>query len=279
MGQVPEKPIVLAPRGEFSTGALMMKRLKKRLYILWVKHIGLVDDIFWQASSDYEKLDILTAFGHHSKNNPLLIHVASNLPPKLNSRPKLIHRPVKQVNSANMVFLSRIARKKNLDFALNLLTNVGGDVLLDIYGPMEDQRYWQECQVLIDRLPSNVKVEYRGLVSHDQVEEVFSRYHLFLFPTRGENFGHVILEALSAGCLVLTSDQTPWRDLTKKKVGWDVSLNEPERFYPALKELIFMDNSTFQQWSKSAQEYAYRFAGDPILIEANRRLFLQALQG
>ena len=36
---------------------------------------------------------------------------------------------------------------------------------------------------------------------------------IFLFPTRGENFGHVVAEALSVGCPVLTTPTTIWTDL------------------------------------------------------------------
>ena len=38
----------------------------------------------------------------------------------------------------------------------------------------------------------------------------FSEYDAFVFPTRGENFGHVIAESLSASCPVVCTDQTPW---------------------------------------------------------------------
>jgi glycosyltransferase involved in cell wall biosynthesis len=34
-----------------------------------------------------------------------------------------------------------------------------------------------------------------------------------VFPTLGENFGHVIAESLSASCPVICSDQTPWNDV------------------------------------------------------------------
>ena len=44
-GQIPEKPLVLAPRGEFSPGALSLKSLKKRLYISLIRPIGIYNNI------------------------------------------------------------------------------------------------------------------------------------------------------------------------------------------------------------------------------------------
>src|SRR5690606_10471907 len=94
----------------------------------------------------------------------------------------------------------------------------------DIYGPISDQDYWKECQALIKSLPANVVATYCGSVAPARVAELFSKYDLFFLPTRGENYGHVIAEALSMGTLVLISDQTPWRELQADGLGWDVPL-------------------------------------------------------
>jgi glycosyltransferase involved in cell wall biosynthesis len=45
----------------------------------------------------------------------------------------------------------------------------------------------------------------------DDVPGTFAQYDLFAFPSRGENFGHVVLESLSVGTPVLVSDRTPWK--------------------------------------------------------------------
>jgi glycosyltransferase involved in cell wall biosynthesis len=124
------------------------------------------------------------------------------------------------------VFISRISPKKNLLFALRMLQSVLGDISFDIYGPIEDARYWNRCEKAIGTLPPNVRVKYMGMVEHEKVGEVFAEHDLFLFPTLGENYGHVICEALSAGCPVLISDQTPWRHLQEEGAGWDIPLAE-----------------------------------------------------
>ena len=66
--------------------------------------------------------------------------------------------------------------------------------------------------------------KYMGIVKHERVGEVFAEHDLFLLPSLGENYSHVTCEALSAGCPVLISDRTPWRNLQQKGVGWDVPL-------------------------------------------------------
>lgn len=277
LGLVSDKPVILAPRGEFSKGALAIKGLRKRPYIWLAKRLGLYDNVTWQASSEYEQQDIMVAFGAHGATRSISLTAAPNLPPRLPFSGRSQRRAIKRAQGARVLFLSRIARKKNLDFALDLLSAVEGDVEFDIYGPIEDMKHWQECQALMRLLPDNVRPTYKGAVHPEQVRDVFGQYHLFLFPTRGENFGHVIFEALSAGCVVLTSDQTPWRNLAEKKAGCDIPLTEPSRFREALARFLAMDNATFLQWSAAARDYAHQFASDSALIEANRQLFLGAL--
>ena len=286
---IPNKPIILAPRGEFSKGALSLKHLKKLVYLTVVRWINLYQNIIWQASSEYEKQDILDVFNVVQQGGSRKIMVAPDLPepsPKVLVAPNLltikdidtqtgslIKPRLKMSGSVKIIFLSRIVRKKNLDFALRVLSEVQGEVDFDIYGPLEDAAYWQECEALIRQLPANIRAIYRGVVKPERVMETFSQYHVFFFPTRGENFGHVILEAMRAGCPVLISDQTPWRYLTDKQVGWDLSLEGKGQFVAALHSLIAMDDQTFREWVQMAYEYGNKFAHDPAVIEANRQLF------
>ena len=103
--------------------------------------------------------------------------------------------------------------------------------------------------------------------------EVFQNYHLFFFPTLGENFGHVIIEALVAGCPILISDQTPWRNLETAGVGWDIPLDQPEKFTELLQQCVDMDNASMQEFSARAMEYGLEKALDADVIRQNRELF------
>lgn len=274
LGIIPRKPVVLAPRGEFSAGALRLKKHKKNIYIWFFAKLNIVMDILWQASSDYEKQDILNIFRRWLIESDIFI--APNLPVRSLPIVKINKRIIKESNSINIVFLSRIDRKKNLDYAINCLHHVNGNVVFDIYGPLEDQAYWHKCQEEIKKLPDNIMTSYQGVVKPEEVNNIFSKYHLFLFPTHGENFGHVILESLLSGCPVLISDQTPWRNLTEANAGWDIPLDDLEKFQDILNELISMDESTFDGWSRGAKEYGIGFIENPALIDANRDLFLKA---
>ena len=143
---------------------------------------------------------------------------------------------------------------------------------------MEDAEYWRECQSIIAGLPVNVRVRNNGEIEHKEIGRVFAEHDLLLLPTLGENFGHVIGEALASGCPVLISDQTPWRNLESEGVGWDIPLAETERFQSVLQQCVNGDGEWYAALSSRAQSYAAKHASDPVAIEANRKLFSLALR-
>lgn len=202
----PDLPIMIAPRGEFSPGALSLKTAKKRLFIWFARMVGLYRAVHWHASTNLEASDILRQF----PDSKLRIHIAPD--PVIAYLPRKLPIGIrKKTNKLNAIFISRISPVKNLDGLLELLRDVHAMVSLDIFGPIEDKDYWQKCKNILCTLPNNIKVHYRGPIAPNEISNTFTRYDLFVFPTRGENFGHVIFEALCAGTPVLLSDRTPWR--------------------------------------------------------------------
>lgn len=262
---IKSEKIIIAPRGEFSQSALSLKPRKKKIYIFVFKLLKLAEKVLWQASSQYEKEDIERIFP--SAN----IHIAIDLPSK-NNRPYFPR--LKEKNTLKVIFLSRISPMKNLDYLLKTLSGLDGEILLDIYGEINDEGYWKSCKKIINSLSKNVKVEYKGVVSHDNVNEVIEKYHLLFLPSRGENYGHVIFESLSSGSPVLISDKTPWRDLQSKKIGWDLSLQNPLEFTKTLQKMINMEQEEFNELSKKAFQYSSIYFSNKEDLSANRNLFI-----
>jgi glycosyltransferase involved in cell wall biosynthesis len=284
------KCMVVAPRGEFSRGALGLKRLRKRLYIGFVRALGMYNGVIWHASSAFEAEDIyrhfplarrvdvagvLPGLDSNPRPNASLVFTASDIAIQESSEPR--SRSGKRPGRLRIVFVGRCSRMKNLSGALSLLAGVTGDIFFDIYGPAEDAEYWNECRSLIAALPPNIRARYEGEIEHERVAHVFAEHELLLLPTLGENFGHVIGEALAAGCPVLISDRTPWRDLEAEGVGWDLPLSEPERFRSVLQQCADEGHEWFEALSARARSYAAKRAAAPEIIAANRKLFQSAL--
>ena len=248
------KSCIIAPRGQFSVNAIKIKKIKKLIYILFAKIIGLYKNVCWQASSKLELDDIKRVIGVTAKN----IQIA----PDLNFLKWSVHNklPYQRKDILKIVFLSRISPMKNLDFLINTLAEVSYPLELSILGPKEDLHYWDVCKKLMDKLPNYIKVNIGGEVFPEEVQETFSKYDLFVFPTRGENFGHVIPEALSVGTPILLSNQTSWKQ--DKSLGIQIlPLNENE-WIKAIEEWANLSHDKLLTRKQAALDYAKKIKLD-----------------
>ncbi|MDD5135443.1 MAG: glycosyltransferase family 4 protein [Phycisphaerae bacterium] len=269
------KPVIVAPRGEFAWASLKLKYPKKFLFILAAKFSGLYKNVIWHASSKYECKDIIKVMKIKVED----IHIALDLPTPSMAE-GVFMSPLHSENSQTdlrIVFLSRISPVKNLDFALKILARVKSKVVFDIYGPTENEAYWKECRSLISQMPSNVEVNYCGVMDPVQVLDTMSRYDLLFFPSRGENYGHVIAEALSAGTPVLTSDKTPWRNLEQDHLGWDIALGNADSFTMIIEKLAAMGSDERSKMKSAMRSKVLERLLNPADLEANRGLFLKVL--
>ena len=277
-GLLPELPMMLAPRGEFGAGALTLKRFRKQVYLNAAVRAGLLRGLQWHASSEFEKELILRRVFRNGERNSAEVQVARTIPSAGVLQNGSSHsKPEKQAGRARLVFLSRIARNKNLRFALELLESVPGSVDFDVYGPAEDAAYWAECSDRIRTLPRDVRVNYFGPIPYEAVPRTLAQYDFFVLPTLGENFGYVILEALSAGCPVLISDQSPWRNLQALGVGWDIPLSQGDRWRGVLHECVEMEPRRYRTISERARSFSSEWASSIAFRQEHIDLFRHAL--
>ena len=141
---------------------------------------------------------------------------------------------------------------KNQLWLLQLLRSVRSAIVLDLYGPLEDPEYWTRCTEVIKLLPSHVLVNYKGPVEPQRIKSLLSSYAYFILPTRGENYGHAIAEALGVGVPVVISDQTPWRRLDEVGAGYDLSLDNPDSWIQRLSELASLGDPAYSVMQENA---------------------------
>ena len=262
----PGKPIIVGPRGEFSQGALALKMPKKRAFISLAKAVGFYKSVIWHASTKHEADDIFRVMGSNAR-----VRVAVDIA----CTPTELVMQSRIANSAlRVVFLSRISPKKNLLGAIQMLRQVQCPVVFDVYGPAEDAMYWASCQEAARKLPSHVQFNYCGSLYSAQVPETLAQYDLFYLPSLGENFGHVIAEALGCGLPVLIANTTPWRDLEQKKLGWDIPLDQPDQFVAAIECCSSMSGADYDAWRRDIRAWALANIGNDEAVEQNRQLFM-----
>lgn len=259
-------PIVIASMGLFSEGAFNIKKRKKQMYIFMLKLFGLTRNITWSATSEFEVRDIKKIISADAE-----CCIAQDLPRQIGDLNYVCKS--KDKGMLKVAFLSRISKKKNLLFAIECLKHVFGDIHFSIYGPKEDKEYWNECLDKLECLGENIKYEYKGSVESEKVISVLQKEDVFLFPTMGENFGHVILEAMMASCPVIISDQTPWNDLQKNGVGYSISLRNKDLFTKALQDYVDMNYDDFNDVCRKAFLYAKSECANDKLLDKYRAIF------
>jgi glycosyltransferase involved in cell wall biosynthesis len=241
-------PILLAPRGELCKNAFD-KKYKKIPYLFALKKYLRSEKVFYLSTSDEEHSCIINRIGLKASTRIIDIE---NVP----TIPKHIDRiNTKQKGILNCVFISRIQSKKNLLYALKIISKLGGNINYDIYGPIEEQDYWNQCQEVIKVMPSNVRVSYKGILLKDEVHLALSKYDLMFFPTLSENYGHVIIEALLSQCPVLISDQTPWNELHINNAGAEIPLGNDNEFINVLNEYLSMGTEEYQVCIDGCKSY------------------------
>ena len=273
LGLIEKLPVVLAPEGEFAPGALLISSRKKRLYQAFARAAGLERGIVWKASAEPERDDIARFVGEDAE-----VFVAPDMVPKtIFPEFALALKPKKIPGAVRLAFLSRFVRKKNFDWLLHHISAIRGELVIDIYGPLEEADYWDECSSLIAELPENIKVEAKGPIPHEKVVETLVDYHFFILPTLGENFGHIFLEALAAGCPLIIADTTPWRHLKAMGIGWDLPLGDPAEWIGVIDNCLGMDQQEYLEYSDRARQFVVEWLGDRKLEEANERVLERAL--
>lgn len=239
--------VIVAPRGEFYPERIQVGKLKKTLYGKLFQYSGLLKDVYFQGTGQEECMQEKVFLGIPDDH---LINI-QNISLPVNG----LHGSIeKKPNELKLVYVARIHPTKNTLKAIEWLGGLSGNVQYDIYGSIENELYWKQCQDAIARLPQNITVRYKGVIDHDQVASTIAGYHAYYMPTTGENFGHSIVEAMLMGKPVVISDQTPWTDVNGNG-GFAISLNDEKAFIAALDELIAMNIDKYSVLSGQIKNY------------------------
>ncbi len=260
-----DKPLIISPRGSLTPWGLVSKRpwLKKFwLNILVRPLVRNAERVAWHATSDAERDEILAQFPKARvfviPNGMNCAEYAAVQPP---SRPAWFRQffpDSKADREKAFVFvgLGRLHAKKAFDVAISAMHSIrakGVEAVLVIAGTDDGER--QRLQTIIHELALNGYVRLAGEITGTDKIAFLKGADMLLFPSHGENFGMVALEALSAGLPVIASRHTPWREIADHDAGAWVE-NDPESFASAALELMRKDPQIMRENAvKLAQRY------------------------
>ena len=257
--------LIISPRGVLQDGSLAIKAFKKKLFLLLIKSTFLIRNCHWHASSIEEEIAIKKIF-----NKNRIITILGNTPKKPFEN---VITPLKKSGFLKLIHLSLIAPIKNIETLLQSLITCKESVSVDIYGAIKDEQYWLSCQAIIKKLPLNVNVYYKGDLASDKVQHTIAEYDALILLTKGENFGHVLFESLSVGRPIITSHFTPWNNLEKIGIGWNVNIDNTNTITLLLEALTYQNNSEWNAYCTNSLQYSNNYYNKLNTLELYSNMF------
>lgn len=121
------------------------------------------------------------------------------------------------------LFMSRIHEVKGLDLLIDAFSSViagGSDMELVIAGP-DESALTRRLQLRAERIGIAHRITWTGMLHGDARWGAYEAADVFCLPSHSENFGLVVVEALSRGLPVLISDKVNiWREITADGAGF-----------------------------------------------------------
>ncbi len=257
------KKKILSVRGMLHAGALSQKQLKKRLFLQLLKILHVKKNCIFHATDDTEVVCIQNEFG---KNAP--IYVAGNFAKAIQHK-AILH---KEPGFLKLITIALISPMKNHLLVLQALANCKANIEYNMYGPVKDTAYWALCNKQIDLLPSNIKVQYHGEIIPLEIENALAQNHVFIMPSKSENFGHALIEALLCGKPLITSNATPWNNLLDNKAGINSNTDE-QALSNAINFFAEMNMETYEQFAEGAVQYASKKVNKEALYLQYQQMF------
>ncbi len=205
-------PLIVSPRGTFSPVALARsKRIKKTFW--WLKQRAAVEQAkVLHATCEQEYHDI-RAFG--------------------------LKQPVAIIpNGVDVPDLAPVAsgaRQKTLLFLGRIHPIKGLEELLDAWDALADEhRDWKLVIAGSDPVAHEAelrrktealklpRVSFTGPLYRDAKHRAYQAADLYVLPSKTENFGHTVAEALARAVPVVTTTGTPWGPVVGHNCGWCV---------------------------------------------------------
>ncbi len=239
--------LVVSTRGTMYAWALDQSKVVKKI-AMWLFQKKMLQTANMIHITEPNEKKALENIGIH--NNTVLVPNGIEIENDFESLDKNILKQIKYDKSKRYIlFLGRIVHNKGLHYLINSykkIQNKYNDIEVLVVGGVEDKKYF-------DSLEKLERVHFLGALDGIEKHTLFSISSLFVLPSRTENFGMAIAEAMSYKIPVITTQGTPWKELQDNDAGWWIELSQ-ENLDNALEEALSCKCSDLK--AKGNREFA-----------------------
>jgi glycosyltransferase involved in cell wall biosynthesis len=136
---------------------------------------------------------------------------------------------------------------------------------LKIVGRFEDKTYLSELRSLIQKLDIESHVELIPEVNHSDLNVLYRNAELFIFPSIVENSPNVLIEAMSHGLPIISSNRNPMPEFGGNAISYFESHDEIELAFKMKN--ILLDDDLSRKFSLLALERSRHFSWEKFTLD------------
>ncbi|MGC6470828.1 MAG: glycosyltransferase [Flavobacteriales bacterium] len=249
------KTILLSPRGSLASWSFNHKGIFKRF---WIKFLiaPFIKKIHFHATSIREENEIKYFFPTSS------IELLSDGTKPIKNYPNKESKIYDWDGKFYIACLGRLHKVKGYDIMINAMPSIlekFPDIKLLIAGNDEGEE--QNLKQLAEQLNISNNIEFIGKLNTYQKFSFLKNAQCLVVPSHTENFGIVVVEALSQNTPVIASRNTPWEILEQSNAGLHIK-NTKESFAKATMKIL--NNRIF--YSQNTSKVSEKFMWNRIAI-------------
>jgi len=220
-----KKPLIITPRGSLQVHGKSKKLMLKKIYLTILKlGLSFVKVSFhFTSKQEMEQSPVLT------KRQKFFISANGVEAPtqSLAELEKMV--PVRYADfddrAVQILYLGRLDPKKGIELLIDALSDVNRPFFLTLVGSGE-RKYSDVIQQYAKKRLRPNQYMFTGALYGDNKESVFNNTDVMVLPSFSENYGLVVVEALSRGIPVISSKNTPWEEIKNKNAGWYIDAHQ-----------------------------------------------------
>jgi glycosyltransferase involved in cell wall biosynthesis len=231
-------PYVVSPRGALGPYSWGQKTPKKAVYYLWHERFNVMNaaGVHYTTQQELEECRWLGLPGR-----PIIVPNGLDTNAWQPDPEGAKHwRQAHGLTPDEVILLNvgRLHHKKGLDLLPAALAPLKGQPWKLVFVGGDDDDTKKQLQTQFQRSQLTEHVLFLQACQPDQLPAVYSAANLFVLPSRHENFGNVVVEALACGCPVLISDRVGLhREVSAAGTGW-VLPRQPQAWAQTLQMLL-----------------------------------------
>lgn len=221
------RPYFVMPHGFLSPERLKISKWKKRI-IGWLIEKPILKRATGVIATAAAEVRGIRAYGYQGPIHIMPIGIDID---------KFMMKDAGNKIVKTLLFLSRITPIKGLDMLAEAWSRVAPkDWKLLVVGP-DDRGYTEEIKKVYAAKCAADSFEFRGPCYGEEKKRLLASADAFVLPTRSENWGIAVAEAMASGLPVLCTKGAPWGCINEAHSGWwcEISVDGIEG---ALRELI-----------------------------------------